>query len=222
MSSGLRPDRAVPIFLFLCLFLMAGLPAAWPAQGEPPAKSQPPAQQPPPPSDEELRKAVGEPVDPNTYIIGAEDVLRIMVWREPELSGQYLVRPDGMITLPLLKQDVKASGLTPKQLEIEITKAYEEFITKPSVTVSVATVNSKKYFIIGGVNRPGQYPLVVPTTVLQAIAIAGGLREFADARNIVIMRGPKRYKFNYRDVIRGRNMVQNIYLESGDIITVPD
>ncbi|MGQ9635159.1 MAG: polysaccharide biosynthesis/export family protein [Bryobacteraceae bacterium] len=203
--------------LLVCLYLIAGLTAAWPAQG-PPSAQQPPT----PSADEELRKSVGEPVDPNTYVIGAEDVLRILVWREPELSGQYLVRPDGMITLPLLKRDIKAGGLTPKQLEIEITKAYEEFITKPSVTVSVATVNSKKYFIIGGVNRPGQYPLVVPTTVLQALAIAGGLREFADARNIVIIRGPKRYKFNYRDVIRGRNMVQNIYLESGDIITVPD
>jgi polysaccharide export outer membrane protein len=210
----------VPLVLFLLLGLFTG---CW-AQAEPPSRpQQPPAQSQPPASpDEELRKAVGEPVDPNTYIIGAEDVLRILVWREPDLSGQYLVRPDGMITLPLLKHDVKASGLTPKQLELEITKAYEEFITKPSVTVSVATVNSKKYFIIGGVNRPGQYPLVVPTTVLQAIAIAGGLREFADARNIVIMRGPKRYKFNYRDVIRGRNMAQNIYLENGDVITVPD
>lgn len=222
MSLGLRPLRAVSIlFAFFCLMLC--LPAAWPAQGEAAGQNSPPAQQqPPPPTDEELRRSVGEPVDPNTYVIGAEDVLRILVWREPELSGQYLVRPDGMITLPLLKQDIKAGGLTPKQLEAEITKAYEEFITKPSVTVSVATVNSKKYFIIGGVNRPGQYPLVVPTTVLQAIAIASGLREFADSRNIVIMRGPKRYKFNYRDVIRGRNMVQNIYLESGDIIMVPD
>lgn len=214
-SMCLRRGRAVLVSLvFWAVF------ACWAQtdkQSSTPSQPQAPSSQ-----EEELRKSVGEPVDPNTYIIGAEDVLRILVWREPDLSGQYLVRPDGMITLPLLKQDIRASGVTPKALEEQITKAYEEYITKPSVTVSVASVNSKKYFIIGGVNRPGQYPLVVPTTVLQAIAIAGGIREFADSKNIVIMRGPKRFKFNYRDVIRGRSMVQNIYLESGDVITVPD
>jgi len=219
MLRSLPLRRGTAVLLSL---LFWGLLTCWAQADKPAAPAGPPATQTPAPADDELRKSVGEPVDPNTYVIGAEDVLRILVWREPDLSGQYLVRPDGMITLPLLKQDIQASGLTPKRLEEQITKAYEEFVTKPSVTVSVASVNSKKYFIIGGVNRPGQYPLVVPTTVLQAIAIAGGLREFADSRNIVIMRGPKRFKFNYRDVIRGRSMIQNIYLESGDIITIPD
>jgi len=83
------------------------------------------------------------------------------------------------------------------------------------------TVNSKKYFVIGEVNRPGQYPLVVPTTISQALTIAGGFREYADSKNILILRGPKRYKSNYRDWARGRNPTQNIFLESGDEIIVP-
>jgi polysaccharide export outer membrane protein len=137
------------------------------------------------------------------------------------LSGPVTVRPDGMITLPLLKNDVKAGGITPKQLKEQISKAYEEFIIKPEVMISVMAVNSKFYFVSGEVNRPGQYSLVTAKTVMQALTIAGGLREFANKKSIVITRGSKRYKFNYSDVIKGKNLVQNIYLESGDMINVP-
>ncbi len=170
--------------------------------------------------EEELRKAVGAPVNPKTYIIGAEDILLIRVWREPDLSGPVAVRPDGMISLPLLG-DVVAGGLTPEKLAEKIKEGYTKYITEPEVMVSVASVNSKKYFISGEVNRPGSYPLVVPTTVAQALAIAGGFREWADQKNILILRGPKRYKFNYRDFVRGKNLGQNILLESGDHIIVP-
>ena len=171
-------------------------------------------------ANDELRKQAGEPVDPNTYIIGPEDILRVNVWENPNVSGPVTVRPDGMITLPLIN-DLKAGGITPKQLRDMVTKAYEEFIVKPEVMISVMAVNSKFYFISGEVNRPGQYPLVTAKTVLQALTIAGGVREFANKKNIVIMRGPKRFKFNYNDVIKGKNRQQDIYLESGDMINVP-
>ena len=170
---------------------------------------------------DEQRKVVGEPVDPQTYVVGPEDILRVLVWGQPELSGPVLVRPDGLITLPLLEQDVKAGGQTPRKLAEEITGLYRKIITRPVVSVTVATVNSRKYFILGEVARPGQYPLVVPTTVMQALAIAGGLKEFADAKNIIVLRGTRQLKVNYKDVIRGKNRQQDIYLESGDMISVP-
>lgn len=171
-------------------------------------------------ANDELRKQAGEPVDPSTYIIGSEDILRVFVWENPNVSGPVTVRPDGMISLPLIN-DVKAGGITPKQLKDLISKAYEEFIIKPEVTISVMAVNSKFYYVSGEVNRPGQYPLVTAKTVMQALTIAGGVREFANKKNIVITRGPKRYKFNYNDVIKGKNRQQDIYLESGDMINVP-
>jgi polysaccharide export outer membrane protein len=195
-------------------------PAAPPAAA-PGTPGAPPAATPAKAADDELRKQAGEPVDPNTYIIGSEDILRVTVWDQPNLSGPVTVRPDGMITLPLVKNDLKAGGITPRQLTDLVTKAYEEFIIKPEVMVRVEAVNSKFYYISGEVGRPGQYPLVTAKTVMQALTIAGGLREFAKKKDIVITRGPKRFKFNYSDVIKGKNMQQNIYLESGDMINVP-
>lgn len=167
-----------------------------------------------------LRKAVGAPVDPKNYVIGAEDILMIRVWREPELSGPVGVRPDGKISLPLLG-DVQAGGLTPKKLAESITQGFSNYVTNPEVMVQVASVNSKKYFVSGEVMKPGSFPLVVPTTILEALAIAGGFREYADRKNILILRGTRRYPFNYKDVVRGKNMQQNVPLESGDHIIVP-
>jgi len=175
---------------------------------------------PPRMDDEELRKAVGAPVDPKTYIIGPEDVLTIRVWREPELSGPVAGRPDGMISLPLLN-DVQAGGLTPDKLAENLKQSFMQYVTEPEVLVQVAQVNSKKYFVIGEVGRPGMYQLVVATTVSQALAIAGGFREYADTKKILVLRGPKRYEFNYRDWVRGKNLGQNILLENGDQIVVP-
>jgi polysaccharide export outer membrane protein len=186
---------------------------------------QPGRQEAPPPqqrnADEEaLKKAVGAPVDPKTYIIGAEDILMIRVWREPDLSGPVGVRPDGKITLPLIGE-VQAGGLTPDQLASKLKELFSKDIKNPEVMVQVATVNSKKYFISGEVNRPGSYPLVLPTTILEAIAIAGGFRDWADKKNIILLRGPKRYRFNYNDVVKGKNLAQNVTLENGDHIIVP-
>ena len=170
---------------------------------------------------EELRKQAGEPVDPNTYLIGSEDILRVEVYGQPEVTRSVTVRPDGMITLPLVKNDLKAGGITPRQLKDLVTKAYEETMIQPEVTVSVMAVNSKYYYVNGEVNRPGQYPLVTARTVMQALTIAGGVREFANKKNIIITRGPKRFRFNYNDVIKGKNRQMDIYLESGDMINVP-
>ncbi|MCC7173707.1 MAG: polysaccharide biosynthesis/export family protein [Bryobacterales bacterium] len=201
-----------------CLVAVSVRLSAEPAQEQ--AKEPAPAA-PSRAGDEQATGAVGAPIDPKTYVIGAEDVLTIRVWREPELSGPVAVRPDGMISLPLLN-DVLAGGLTPDKLSENLKKAFTQFITEPEVMVQVSQVNSKKYFVIGEVGRPGQYQLVVPTTVSQALAIAGGFRQYADTKNVMIIRGPKRYKFNYREWAQGKNLGQNILLESGDQIVVPD
>ena len=161
-----------------------------------------------------------EPVDPHTYVIGPEDQLMIRVWRERDVSGAVIVRPDGKITLPLIG-DVQAGGRTPEQLRKEVTEKLSEFLNRPEVMVAVTAVRSKKYYIVGQVNRTGSFPLVVPTTVLEALSNAGGFQQWANRKKIVILRGNKRLKFNYNDVIKGKHMEQNIYLQNGDHIIVP-
>ena len=159
-------------------------------------------------------------VDPKAYLIGAEDVISIRVWREPENSGQFIVRPDGKISVPLLGE-IQASGLTPEQLGASIATGLQKVMVHPEVTVGVEKVNSKKYFIQGEVNRPGSYPLVIDTTVLEALVNAGGFREFANTKKIVILRGSERLKFNYHEVTKGKKMEQNILVKPGDQIIVP-
>jgi polysaccharide export outer membrane protein len=117
--------------------------------------------------------------------------------------------------------ELQAGGLTPEALAGDLAKALSKYIAAPNVMVSVSAVNSKKYFIIGEVQRPGSYPLVLPTTVLQALAIAGGFKDFADSKNIRILRGAKRFRFNYRDFVSGKDQAQNILLESGDQLIIP-
>lgn len=170
-------------------------------------------------ADPEVKKSAGAPVDPKSYVIGPEDVLAVRVWKEPEASGIVTVRPDGKITLAL-GGDVQAGGLTPEQLSRKITEALSNYINRPQVTVMVQAVFSKKYYISGEVNRPGAFPLVVPTTIVEALTQAGGFREFANQKKIVIMRGPKRFNFNYKDYIKGKGLDQNVQLESGDHIVV--
>ena len=164
-------------------------------------------------------EAGGASVDPHAYKIGPEDVLSIRVWHEPDLSGAFTVRPDGKITLPL-SGEVTAGGLTPVELTKVVKDAFAKLVNTPEVMVQVETVRSKKYFIVGEVGKTGAFPLVVPTTILEALNAAGGLREFANQKNIVILRGTKRIKFNYKDVIRGKSLEQNILLENGDHIVV--
>ncbi len=131
-----------------------------------------------------------------------------------------MIRPDGKITMPFLG-DVLATGVTPAELSFSIKDKLKKYIVDPDVSVSVSAVNSKRYYIQGEVNRTGEYKLLVPTKVLEALVNAGGFKDFANQKKIVIMRvSGERLNFNYKEVIKGKNMDQNIYLKPGDIIIV--
>jgi len=159
-------------------------------------------------------------VDPNKYLIGPEDILFVRVWREPDFTLAAAVRPDGKITMPLIG-DVQAGEQTPMQLTKTITELLGKYINNPDVNVMVQDVRSKKYYIDGEVNKPGTYLLVTPTTVLEALSNAGGFRDFANTKKIRILRQGNILHFNYKDVSRGKNLEQNIKVESGDHIIVP-
>jgi polysaccharide biosynthesis/export protein len=167
--------------------------------------------------------AASLPVPPD-YVIGKEDVLSIVFWRDKELSGDVVVRPDGKISLPLLK-DVQAAGYTPEQLTEALVKAAAKYISQPNATVIVKEINSRKIFVIGQVAKPGGYPLSGEMTALQAIAVAGDVLEYAKSNSIVVVRkdagGEQRFKFNYKDVLRGKKPEQNILLKPGDTVIVP-
>lgn len=175
------------------------------------------------PSAEKLDpNGVAQPVDPRVYEIGAEDVLRIVVWQSQEFSTLQAVRPDGKISMPLIG-DVQAEGLTPNRLKTTLTDALKDYLESPDVTVYIQQVNSKSYRVNGFVNRPGRYPLVTPIRVYQAIADAGGFREYARTKEVIIMRGPTmRIKFNADDYRKGKNPDDNIFLENGDIVEIYD
>jgi polysaccharide export outer membrane protein len=205
--------------VLLALLATAALSGLW-AQQVAPSKAPVQAKENTPDNLAELAKGPAAPVDPKTYLIGPEDILMVRVWREPELSGPVAVRPDGQITLPLVG-DLQAGGLTPEALVASINQKLSTLMNGPQVMVSVQTVRSKKYYIIGEVGRPGEYPLVTSITVLDALSNAGGFREFANSKKIVIMRGDKRLKFNYKEVVAGKKMEQNIQLENDDHIIVP-
>src|SRR6202050_2402132 len=161
--------------------------------------------------------------DPN-YIIGAQDVLDISVWKEPEVSRVVPVRPDGKISLPLLN-DVQAAGLTPSQLAVQITVSLKKYVTSPQVTVIVTTINSQRIYIIGEVTRPGAFPMLPGETVMQALSSAGGFTPFAKRKSIYVLRmdnGKKvKFPFNYKEAITGKNSEQDIQLKAGDTIVVP-
>jgi polysaccharide biosynthesis/export protein len=158
------------------------------------------------------------------YVIGPEDVLSIAFWRDKELSADVVVRPDGKISLPLLK-DVEAAGYTPEQLTVALVKAASKYIAQPNVTVIVKEINSRKVFIIGQVSRPGAFPLTGDMTVLQLIALAGGVTEWAKSKSVVVVRteeeGERRFKFNYKEVMEGKKVEQNLLLKPGDTVIVP-
>jgi polysaccharide biosynthesis/export protein len=159
------------------------------------------------------------------YVIGASDMLSINVWKEPDVSRVIPVRSDGKISLPLVGE-VQASGRTPLQLEQVITEKLKAYISDPEVTVMVQESKSQKFNILGMVAKPGSYPLVTATTVLDAIAEAGGFRDFAKKKSIYILRKdvlgqPQRLPFNYKDVISGKNPEQNVQIKADDTIVVP-
>jgi polysaccharide export outer membrane protein len=205
----------------LALGLLAG--TVWLAAQDTPQKppETPPQQEPAKPDTTEPAKTTPLPVnvDPKTFSLGPEDVILVRVWREPDLSGQLVVRPDGKITMPLIRE-VDAAGLSPEQLTARIGEALSKYINNPQVLVQVLAVRSKRYMISGEINRPGAYPLVAPTTAFEAITLAGGFRDFANKKNITILRGAQRLRFNYNDVVKAKNPAQNILLENGDRIVV--
>ena len=161
---------------------------------------------------------------PPDYVIGPDDVLVVVFWRDKEMSTEVSVRPDGKISLPLLN-DVQAAGMAPEDLRMRLTEAASKLIEEPTVSVVVKQINSRKVFVTGQVGKPGPYPLSAPTTVLQLISMAGGLHEYAKAKEILIVRTengkPVSYKFNYKDVSQGKNLKQNIELKPGDTVIVP-
>jgi polysaccharide biosynthesis/export protein len=165
------------------------------------------------------------PAHNDTYIIGSDDVLSINVWKEQEVSRTVPVRSDGKISLPLAGE-VQASGETPLQLEKILAAKLQSFISEPEVTVIVAEIKSQKFNILGMVNKSGTFPLTSSLTVLDAIALAGGFRDFAKQKSIYVLRknpggGESRLPFNYKEVIKGNNMAQNIKVQPGDTIVVP-
>ena len=158
------------------------------------------------------------------YEIGPEDLLEIHVWKEKDLQREVLVRPDGWLTFPLVG-NVSAKGKTAQQLQEEIATRLRKYIPDPNVSVSVKKVAGYKIFIIGRVNKPGEFVVGRFIDVIQALTLAGGLTPFADDDNIRILRKEDGKEtvimFDYADVKKGRNLEQNIMLKSGDVIIVP-
>jgi polysaccharide biosynthesis/export protein len=158
------------------------------------------------------------------YVIGAQDVLAISVWKDAELTQTVPVRPDGKISMPLLN-DIQAAGLTPNELKAQITEGLKKFMADPIVTVIVTQINSQRVYITGEVVRAGAYPLLPQMTILQALSSAGGFTQFANTKGIYMFRmvNGKQvdFRFNYKDVIHGKNTNENVVLQAGDTIVVP-
>jgi polysaccharide export outer membrane protein len=194
--------------------LLAGLAAAGPAAAQAPmqAAAAKPA----------IVPAAPVPIA-SDYVIGPEDLLQISVWKNDSLSRQLPVRPDGKVSMPLL-HDIQASGLTPMQLRDKIAAALAEFMPNPEVSVTVLEVRSYRVSVLGEVQRPGVLQLKAPTTVLEAIALAGGFRDFASPSKIVIFRknghGTEKLRFNYNRAV-GSATEENLPLRSGDVVVVP-
>ena len=203
--------------LFLPVAWMCLVSTAW-AQAPAPAPAPAPAN-----SSVEAAAIARLAAAPGEYEIGPEDVLDISVWKNPELSRKVPVRPDGKVSLPLVN-DIQAAGLTPSQLREQLTKKLTEFVPTPEVAVIVSDVLSLKVAVVGAVKTPGRFMLKSPATVLECIALAQGLTEFANSEKIVVLRQEggttKRIPFNYRKVSTSSEQ-ENFFVKPGDIIVVP-
>jgi len=217
-------NKTIIVMCMLAAALAAPVPSAV-AQPKPAAA---PAQQKPPVVPVQ---APAQAVSPADYVIGNDDILLVTFRREKDMSAEVVVRPDGRITLPILN-DIVATGLTPDQLRDRITEAATRVVEDPSVTVVVKQINSRKVFITGQVGKPGAYPIGTRLTVVQLIAMAGGLTEYAKQKDIVVIREapapaaragakPTTFKFNYEDVQKLKNLASNIDLKPGDTVIVP-
>lgn len=236
----MRPVRAirlVPVIVAIALAAPAWVAAQSPSPQQQPAPPATPAPAPAapatkPPAVKATAPAGAQPQTvpttgiqpPPGYVIGARDVLSVIFWRDKDMSADVSVRPDGMISLPLINE-VKAEGLTPDQLRDQVAQKAARYISDPTVSIVVREINSRQVFITGEVNKPGAYALMVPTTVMQLISIAGGLREYAKGKEIVILRTEAgkqtAIEFNYKDVINRKKLTQNILLQPGDTVIVP-
>lgn len=219
-----------PLLLVLAL-LVASTAAAQSTQKpapQPPPQPRPsstkpaePAPTTPAPPAPAQAAGVSPPAD---YVIGPDDVLEVIVWREKDLSTDVKVRPDGKVSLPLLN-DVHASGLTPEAFRKVVTDAAAKFVADPNVTVIVKQINSRVVFVLGEVQKTGPFPLTAPTTVLQLLALAGGPTPYAKTDEIAVMRTvdgkTTRHLFNFKEVVRGRKIEQNMMLRPGDTVIVP-
>ena len=214
---------------FIATVLAAGLSCSAQSKGPatPPAPAATPAAK---PAAAPTAKPAATPAHPaapasakDTYIIGGSDVLAITVWKQPTLSGSLLVRPDGMVSLPLIG-DVQAAGLTPPQLAHEVTGRLWKYIQDPNVSVVVAAIHSKMIYMIGEVSKTGPVEMTPDMTLLEAISSAGGLTEFANKKKMYLLRdvGGKRQKIrlHYKEALAG-NQTYDLPLEPGDTIVVP-
>ena len=229
MLARLVPSAILGLCFTVAVLAQEEKPSPPPAQ---PAPAKAPAPQAPAPTQTKPDRSAAQakpPVlptgveTPPGFLIGPEDVLQVVFWREKEMSAEVGVRPDGKISLPLVN-DVQAAGLTPEQLRANIEKAATKYVEEPTVSVVVKAINSRKVFITGQVAKGGPYSLLAPTTVLQLIAMAGGVSEYARKEDIRIVRTENgktvSHKFNYQEVLEGKNLAQNIELRPGDTIVV--
>lgn len=188
----------------------------------PAQQSAAPAQQPQTPQQNAAIAAAAVASNDPSYKIGPQDMLRIDVWKEPDISRIEPVRPDGKISLPLLN-DVQAAGLTPMELANKIAEGLKKFMNSPQVTVSVTEINSRRVYVNGEVNRPGAFSLLPAMTALQALSSAGGFTQFANRKKIYVLRTEDgkqvKHPFNYKEVVDGK--APDMPLQAGDIIVVP-
>ena len=217
MVASRRFERAI-LVAFSLTVLQSSLWAQAATAAENEAAASPAAAAPSAPA------ASAKPHD-DRFVIGNDDVLAIDVWNEKEITRSIPVRSDGKISLPLVGE-LQAAGRTPLQLEGDIAERLRSYITTPQVTVMVAEIHSRNFNILGQVAKPGSYSLTVASTVMDAIAAAGGFKDFAKEKGIYILRqtsggSEARYNFNYKDFIKGKNPSQNIKLEPHDTIVVP-
>jgi polysaccharide export outer membrane protein len=205
----------------ICLLPALGIGLAQPTAGKPVLSAEP-AEPAPPPAPSISPDASPLSLSPN-YIIGADDSLRVEVWKEEQLSATLTVRPDGKISLPLIN-DIMAAGFTPMQLRDDITTRLAKFVADPVVNVSVLSVNSKRVFMIGEIGRVGPLQITPGMTILQAIATAGGLSPYANRKHIYILRGEpgkqQKIYFDYTKAVKKGDM-QGVELIPGDTIVFP-
>ena len=194
---------------------------------EPKKATDPPVAESPAPakSTQPVARQGNSLVDNKTYVIGESDVLDVDVWKEKEISRLVPVRPDGKISLPLIGE-IQASGMTPLQLQEDIAQRLKGFLANPEVAVIVTDPRSHHFNVVGEVAKPGTYPLTESMTVLDAIALTGGFRDFAKQTKIYVLRpmpdGTRaKLPFNYKDAIKGKNLQDNVTLKPGDTIVVP-